>query len=244
MSKNVVVGLLLGALVGCASGANTRPATQDEAVAGDALAAKMVQAMGGMDAFHKLRRISFGFTVEALGMSKERARIDWDPATNLARIKTGSGDDEVLVWLDCGTKEGTVRVGGKPVTDPSDRRKKLDEAFREWANDTYWLLSPWKVLDAGARRAAVDGMLRISFEEKVGLTPGDTYQYELAADGHPVAWNFTLQSGLRARHTFEDPKVFEGATFYTRKHGGMFSVTLSGMDASATPAPELFTPPK
>ena len=59
--RTTLVSLMF--LMGCASGANTRPATPDEAAAGDLLAAKMVQAMGGMESFHKLRRISFSFTV-------------------------------------------------------------------------------------------------------------------------------------------------------------------------------------
>lgn len=213
-----------------------RPATPEEAAMGDQMAGKLVDALGGMEAYQRLRIISFDFVIEGAGMSKNRAHHDWDPRRNIARVVTG--DDEVI--LDCATQRGRLFVDGKEVTDQAKVAEAVKDAYRAWVNDTYWLVSPFKLFDPGARRAWIDGKLRISFEEKIGLTPGDVYQYTLADDGKPLSWAFHLQSGLRLSADFKEPVTHDGVTLYAYKPAGIAAIRLKNLDFSTTPRPELF----
>jgi len=224
-------------VTGCSSVViNTRPATPEEAQAGDAMARKMTDAMGGLENYRKLRFISFDFVVEVAGFKKHRTHHDWDPQRNVARVVRG--DEEV--FLNCADRTGRVFDNGKEVTDPEDRKDALESAYAAWVNDTYWLVSPFKLFDDGVRRAWIDGKLRVSFEEKIGLTPGDVYQYELAEDGKPVQWAFNLQSGMKADARFLEPVTHDGVTLYSYKPGKVLGIRLGGLDFSATPRPEVF----
>ncbi|MEW5849017.1 MAG: hypothetical protein AB2A00_09385 [Myxococcota bacterium] len=239
-SHSLVVTAALAVALGSCSlfSMSARPATDEEARQGDELAARMVQAMGGMDAFRKLRLISFHFQAVAFGITVRDRRHDWDPWRNISRYTK----DNVQVFLRLGDRTGRVFVDGTEVTDPAKRDAEVKEAFAAWTNDHYWLVSPYKVFDPGARRAVIDGMLRISFEGGVGLTPGDVYYYKLNGRYVPTGWKFKLENGLRQDVTYEKQRVLEGVMFWEEKADPISRILFNDLKVSTVPDDALFAP--
>ena len=65
------------------------------------------------------------------------------------------------------------------------------KAYEYFINDTFWLIAPFKVRDAGVQRSIVDldqnrGLL-VTYTSG-GVTPGDSYLWIIDEKGYPVAW--------------------------------------------------------
>ncbi len=202
----------------------------------------MVEGLGGMDAYRRLRRLSFDFAVTVAGVEVVRRHHDWAPGEGVARVAHGEGDDRVEVWINLSDRQGVVHVGGVPVPEGAQRRAHLDEAYQAWTNDTYWVVAPFKVFDEGVLRARVGAKLRTRFVG-VGLTPGDAYLYDFHPDGQLAGWGFLLQSGVRAEARWTDPVRQAGLTLHTVKTGTLGAIHIEGLVASRTPSPEVFAPP-
>ncbi|MCS7033793.1 MAG: hypothetical protein NZ561_07330 [Phycisphaerae bacterium] len=133
------------------------------------LARRIVQASGG-DVWPSVTRLRFTFNVEMDGQLKTSARHDWNVKTGVDTITQGDKSISTNVY------------------EQKERQGDEKAAFQRWTNDTYWLLMPLKLLDAGVRLGPLittrdlppsRGRMTISFEN-VGLTPGD--QYDLSID--------------------------------------------------------------
>jgi len=116
----------------------------------------------------------------------ERSYV-WDRWYNLAEICYA--DKRVLINLN--TLEGKVWDGGNQI-EGADKREELQRAWEYWCNDSFWLNPFIKVRDEGVTRAFVeldngnDGLL-ITFSQG-GVTPGDSYLFELNEQGLPLSW--------------------------------------------------------
>ncbi|MFZ5477189.1 MAG: hypothetical protein ACOZNI_10480 [Myxococcota bacterium] len=115
-------------------------------------------------------------------------------------------DGRELVW-DRVKGRVRVRAPGLDRTVPTSWIGEANvgqEAYRHWVTDSFWLNPVVKLRDPGTRRALVDGGLLVHYE-KGGQTPGDTYVWEVGADGLPVAWRaWTKNPNLEgARATWE-----------------------------------------
>ncbi|HEX6203482.1 MAG TPA: hypothetical protein VF100_10785, partial [Thermoanaerobaculia bacterium] len=160
-----------------------------------AVAARVLDAMGGADAWSEARFLRFGFA--------GRRQHAWDRWTGLHRVEgqTQEGESYVVIH-DLDTREGRAWVDGEEVA--GDRAAELlENAYGAWVNDTYWLLMPTKLRDPGVTlahegRREVDGseyeVLHLSFAG-VGLTPGDQYwAYVHPESGQMDYWAFRLES--------------------------------------------------
>ena len=231
---------MLGA--GCADVAPfQRDATPAELKQGDVLARRMIDGLGGAEAYGRLRHVSFEWVVVVAGAEVARRRHDWDPAGAVAKVTKGDGDDRVEAWIRLWDRKGVVKVGGKPVTDAAELEEHLDDAHGAWTNDSYWLVSPFKAFDAGVERAEIDGRLRTRFEG-VGRTPGDAYLYHFHPDGKLAGWEFLLQSGMRSKLEWTAPVVQAGVTFHTVKEGTLGTIRLDGVTASTERDVATFAP--
>lgn len=222
-----------------------KAATADEKAHGDVLAKRMIDGLGGADAFRKLRYVGFAFVPKKGGKVLSRREHAWDPGAGRARVRWQKDGKDVTAWLTLADKSGVVVVNGARVTDDAARKAYLDDAYAAWVNDTYWLISPYKAFDPGVHRAAVAGKLRTSFDDGVGLTPGDVYLYDFDDDGELAGWSYLLQSGRTGSFRFDDEKQLAGVTFFGRKvsRGDDFEIALEDIDASAQPRPSAVTPP-
>ena len=86
------------------------------------------------------------------------------------------------------------------------------DAFGVWTNDTYWLLMPYKLKDAGCksrpgrrgeRRTAKPGTSCLSTFDNVGLTPKDKYWVYVNRETSLVEkWDFVLKGEKKPPSTF------------------------------------------
>lgn len=160
-----------------------------------ALAARVLEALGGEAAWNEARFLRFGFA--------GRRQHAWDRVTGQHRVEGESEEGEATVVVhDLDTREGRAWVDGAEVTGER-AAELLENAYGAWVNDTYWLLMPYKLRDPGVTLAhagtrEVDGtayeVLHLSFAG-VGLTPGDQYwAYVHPESGQMDYWAFRLES--------------------------------------------------
>lgn len=168
------------------------------------LAAKVVQASGG-EVWPRVKAVKFTFNVAQGDQPAFSARHHWD--------------------LTRGTD--TVEWHGKTVTvDLRQPPKTGDgfEAFKRWTNDSYWLLAPLKLRDAGVNLAdkgtqEIDGrtyrLLELSFAN-VGLTPGDRYVLYIDPATSLVArWDYMPNPEKKISATWEGYRSFNGLMLAT-----------------------------
>ncbi|HEX2252909.1 MAG TPA: hypothetical protein VHQ65_06560 [Thermoanaerobaculia bacterium] len=160
----------------------------------DALAQRVLEAMGGRQGWEQVRWLRFGF-------AGRRTHL-WDLSTGRHRVEGTTPEGEPYVVIhDLDTRQGRAWSGGEPATGEA-LSELLEGAWGAWVNDTYWLLMPWKLRDPGVLLThegtrELDGrpheVLHLRFES-VGLTPGDRYwvfvdpQTDLVA-----AWEYILE---------------------------------------------------
>jgi hypothetical protein len=183
---------LLGALLACGLLAQNPPAEGFDAAGSDseaiAIADEVMEAMGGRAAWDATRYLSWNF----FGM---RTHV-WDRWTGDLRYQVG----DTLVLTNVNSREGKAFKGGVEVEDPDELAGLLDQTYKAWINDSYWLLMPYKLKDSGVtlrylgEGAMADGRaadkLQLTFEG-VGVTPDNKYDVYVSKDRRLVEqWSF------------------------------------------------------
>lgn len=169
-----------------------------------AVAKKTLDAMGGPDAFAHLRTLKFDFVVVREGKEVGRYHHAWDRWDGRYRVEGMTRDGKHALTIfnvqkrDAG---GRAWLDGRELSG-EELKGALERAYGRFINDSYWLLMPAKLLDPGVDLAMegtkeVDGksydVVRVSFEEHVGLTPQDTYWAYVSKDsGLMERWEFVL----------------------------------------------------
>jgi hypothetical protein len=168
-----------------------------------AVARRTLQAMGGEQAFAKLRTLKFDFVVERDGKEVARIHHVWDRWDGRYRVERLNREGQHVLTLFNVQKPGFGRswLDGKELTGDA-LKKALETAYGRFINDTYWLLMPAKMQDPGVNLASEgeaekDGkrydVVRVTFGEGVGLTPKDTYwAYVSKESGLMERWEFVL----------------------------------------------------
>lgn len=147
-----------------------------------ALVERMRAALGNPGAVDGL---SFTFVV-----GSTRREHQWDVA---------GGRVAVRYRLAGGTTCTTVAPVG--YDGPAEGQR---DAWAMFVNDQFWLLAPWKVADPGATVTLAEGKVVVRYDG-VGLTPGDTYRYEVGADGVVAGWSYTLGNGREGSWAWAPP---------------------------------------
>lgn len=231
--KRLLIALVLLAIIGAAAmwyisepkptGTNTQK--------GDALALKMLAALNkpGWDTLQVL-------TWEFPGGHS----YIWDKQANKAVISWS--DHEVTMLLDDQT--GTATTSGV-VQTAEQKQKLLDKAWEYWCNDSFWLMAPYKVFDAGTTRTIVPNdskdALLVSYKSG-GVTPGDAYLWILGDDYIPTAYKMWVKiipiGGLT--FTWEGWKTLpSGAKVATVHKSALFPMELTGVAEANTVAEAL-----
>ncbi len=199
----------------------------------DTVAMRVYEASGGPAAWQALPYLGFNFSVLR---QRERGRVIrhfWNRKTGDYRTEIpGPGNAPYVALFNVNTRQGHVYWQGVEL-DPVEAPKQLEEAYRRFINDTYWLLAPFKLFDPGVNRSYVPDssdafydVLHLSFGD-VGLTPGD--QYWLYVDketGRLARWTYVLETeqGMPPRSfvwdSYDEHVTPAGALFFaTRKRG-------------------------
>lgn len=176
------------------------------------IATRMMNAMGGQEAWAKARYVRFDFQLVDSGATKFGRSHLWDKSTGKYRLdsKTKEGKRSVVL-MNLADQKGTVFVDGAKLEGDA-AAKELKGAYGAYINDFYWLAMPWKWMDAGvnlkyagskACKVGTCDVVELSFG-KVGLTPGDRYQaFVNPKTGLMEHWEYTLQSGNKGSWDWE-----------------------------------------
>lgn len=211
MRVRLLLSVLVSALlwVGCQSGgsgadpaAETGPSYDLENRA-DTLAMELYEELGGPEAWASLPYLRFTFAVERSGERTPVAHHFWDRTSGRYRVEWNSQNDDTtfVALFDVDAHEGGSVYANGSAVDTARADALLDQAYRRYINDTYWLLAPVKLLDPGVdletvpdSTTAEELVLHATFED-VGLTPGDQYWYTVDREsGRMSQWAYHLQS--------------------------------------------------
>ncbi len=176
-----------------------------------AVADRVMTALGGHKAWEGTRFLRFDFAVDREGKALFSRAHTWDKWNGRYRLegKTEKGDP-LVVLMNLNTKDGDAWINGKKL-EGAEEKSQLDGAFGAWTNDTYWLLMPYKLKDAGCKLALageekkegkVWDKLLLTFDN-VGLTPKDKYWvYVNRETGLVDKWDFVLKGEKKPPSTF------------------------------------------
>jgi hypothetical protein len=176
-----------------------------------AVADKVMEALGGADAWNNTHYLRFDFAVDREGKTLVRRAHTWDKWTGRYRLEaTTKEGDPYVVLLNVNTKDGDAWLKGRKL-EGDEKKKYLEQAYGTWVNDTYWLLMPYKMKDPGVTLAMAgeekkDGetwdKLRLTFDN-VGLTPKDKYwAYVNRKTGLVDKWDYVLKGEDKPPTTF------------------------------------------
>lgn len=197
-------------MVASALGAPSAGAQTADAKA-QALADRVMQALGGGDAWNKTHYLRFDFAVDRGGKNVTRRSHTWDKWTGRYRLEATTREGEpFVVLLNINTRDGRAWLKGSELSG-EEARKYLEQGYAAWVNDTYWLLMPYKMKDPGVS-LALDGeekkgalvwdKLRLTFDN-VGLTPKDKYwAYVNRKTGLVDRWDYVLKGENKPPTTF------------------------------------------
>lgn len=177
--------LLPAALAVAAAGLADAQETEIEDPDARRIHARMMEAMGGEDAWDRTRYLEFDWLVARPEGEPLRRSHRWDRWTGRHRVEAPSdGGAMVAVFDSDEPADGRVWIGGSEVTG-ARADSLLRRANAMYVNDSYWLVMPYKWTDPGAHLAYLgrktdDGgesweVVELSFEPGVGLTPRNVY---------------------------------------------------------------------
>ncbi|WP_192822181.1 hypothetical protein [Rufibacter sp. LB8] len=208
-----------------------------------AIAQEVLAALGGRKAWEDTRFIAWTFN--------NQYHI-WDKKTNDLRYERG---DSLVVLSNLSTRQGQVFLRGTQVTDTTRASPLIRRMYPMWANNSYWLLMPYKILDPGVTlRYKGDGttqagapadMLEMTFSQ-VGVTPDNKYLLAVDKKSRLITeWSYF------AKYTDEKPNFTRPWTNY-QKYGKLLlssgrstdpndRLNIKDIHAAATLDPALFT---
>ncbi|HEY4653627.1 MAG TPA: hypothetical protein VIH22_03890 [Cyclobacteriaceae bacterium] len=158
------------------------------------LADSIMVAMGGRENWDNTRFISWNF--------EGRHDLVWDKQTGNVRIE--SSDDSAIYLLNVKTNKGRVLESGREVISPDSLSDKLRKARTIWANDSYWLVMPFRLKSNGVTLkylgeertdSARYNVLQLTIT-KTAVAPGGRYiAYVDLTDNLVKAWSDFSDSG-------------------------------------------------
>lgn len=172
-----------------------------------ALAARVMETMGGAKAWAETRVITWTFFGSR--------RHVWDKATGDIRMEGGnaeSGKQVIVMNLNSGA--GRAWRNGTEMTTGNQLEKALEQARSAWINDSYWLVMPYKLRDPGVtlrsmgpKQTAAGNdaeVLELTFEG-VGATPQNKYHvYVGTRSGLVEQWDF-FRTAADTESVFQSP---------------------------------------
>jgi hypothetical protein len=169
----------------------------------DDVARRALDAQAG-PAWENARYFAFTFNVDREGKIAASFPQQWDRYTGDYHV-TGKDQkgDAFVITMNVNTMKGKAWKNGVEAT-AAELPDMMLFGYRRFINDTYWLLMPLKMMDPGVHRT-LDGersdacgrkwdVVKLSFDQGVGLTPGDVYWAWVNHDtGIVEQWDMKLQ---------------------------------------------------
>lgn len=157
----------------------------------------------------------------------------WDKQTHWVRVQWS--DHSVVLY----TKDlSRSQVRSSQTLSGEEEQSLIDEAWRSFCNDSYWLIAPYKLFDPGVQRSWVSENELLVQYESGGVTPGDAYLWEVGSDDRPVAYRMWVSiipiGGIRA--TWEDWTTTATGAIISRKHNiaGIYTLHIENLQTGFT----------
>lgn len=166
-----------------------------------ALAGRVNEAGGG---FVGEQGLSFRFVVVVDGERVFAASHRWDAPGHRDLVEwTGRDGRARRARVDLETRRACGSIDGEAVAAGVELDALSEQAYGRFINDSYWLLMPQKLFDPGVTLVLEEArerdgkryeILRMSFGEEIGLTPGDVYWLFVDPDSaHIERWEMQLE---------------------------------------------------
>jgi len=182
----------------------------------------MLEALG-YEAYQEIKTISWSFP--------GGHHFVWSKDVDSVEVKW----EQYEVYFSTKTLQGEATSDGVTLTG-EEQKEALEIAWSYFANDSFWLVAPFKVRDPGTTREYVDfqnGKALLVHYASGGVTPGDSYLWILDDNNRPTAWRMWTQilpiGGLE--FTWTGWTNQEGAWF-APLHSGLISVNLENLSVS------------
>lgn len=154
------------------------------------IADEVMEAMGGREAWDTTRFFKWTFF-------GRRDHI-WDKKRSLAHVTVPSENLQILI--DLNSKSGKVYADGVEMTQPDSVSKYVENGYRMWVNDSYWLVMPFKLKDSGVtlkhigkdttQTGSSSDILQMTFAD-VGVTPDNKYLIYVDDESRLITqWDF------------------------------------------------------
>ncbi len=153
------------------------------------IAKRVISAMGGDENFEETNFIGWTF----FGSRK----LIWDKQND--RVRVDYLKKELTIITSLNSEETKLFINGSEITDADSLIKYSTRGKRIWANDSYWLLMPFKLLDEGVNLKYVKdtllntvntSILEMTFEN-VGFTPENKYWIYVDMNSYLITqWDF------------------------------------------------------
>lgn len=181
----------------------------------DALATKMLNALNH-EAYKNTEVLEWSF--------RENHFYKWNKAQNLVEV---SWDENKVVLNTKQPEKSKVFVSNTKT----DNQQLINQATDFFNNDSFWLVAPFKVFDAGVKRRIVkynnQDALLITYTTG-GSTPGDSYLWILDKNGLPTSfkmWTSIIPIG-GTEASWSEWKTTEAGFQLPTKH----KISLFGME--------------
>ncbi|MGO4819785.1 hypothetical protein [Flavobacterium sp. W22_SRS_FP1] len=153
----------------------------------------------------------------------------WDKKQDLVQVKW---DDKKVIYNNK-TLEGVAYEDKEKLTNSQkmDAIKKANDYFN---NDSFWLIAPFKLRDAGTTRSIVmqdkQEALMVTYASG-GSTPGDSYVWLVDENYLPKTWRMWVSiipvGGLET--SWEDWKTFPNNVKIATSHKGLLDLQLENV---------------
>lgn len=154
------------------------------------IADEVMEAMGGRKAWDETKYIQWTFF--------GRRTHTWDKSNMVVAIDVPN--QKLNYWLDMKDMSGKVSREGIAYAEKDSLDFYLDQAYKMWINDSYWLVMPFKLKDSGVSLKYIgqdttqsginSDILELTFAN-VGVTPDNKYLVYVDQAEHLVRqWDY------------------------------------------------------
>lgn len=154
------------------------------------IAFEVMDSSGGYDTWQNARYLNWIFF--------NARRWIWDKKTGDIRVYRKR--DSLTIIMNLESRKGKVFKKDRRVKNPDSVQKYINEGYQMWANDSYWIFMPFKLIDPGVRlkykgekatpTEIKSDVLRVSFDS-VGVTPKNFYDVYVSKETRRVCfWDY------------------------------------------------------
>ena len=191
MKQNFKISLILFLIIGLFPliGNGQTNSRDSSVLKATSIAKRVISAMGGDENFEETNFIGWTF----FGSRK----LLWDNQND--RVRVDYIKKELTIITSLNSEETKLFMNGSEITDADSLIKYSTRGKRIWANDSYWLLMPFKLLDEGVNLKYVKdtllntvktSILEMTFEN-VGFTPENKYWIYVDMNSYLITqWDF------------------------------------------------------